>query len=123
MKEYKNCPICNGEIKYREDIKDYNENDKLVDIFECLNCKTMFYGDGESDFLYKYFNANYNQNNKEKIVTIKMPYDDLGDTTCVFEDWLNNINYSKCITRENVARIYYRLVNIWGDNAKDDQKK
>lgn len=123
MKEYKNCPICNGEIKYREDIKDYNENDKLVDIFECLNCKTRFYGDGESDFLYKCFNANYNQNNQEKIVTIKMSYTDLTDVLGVFEDWIYNYNKSNITKRESVARMYYRLVNIWGDNAKDDQKK
>ncbi|MBU5669541.1 hypothetical protein KQI68_06770 [Peptoniphilus sp. MSJ-1] len=56
----------------------------------------------------------------EKIVTIKMSYDDLGDVLCVFEDWLNNINHSKTLSREDVARIYYRLTNIWGSNASKE---
>lgn len=57
---------------------------------------------------------------EEKIVTIKISYDDLGDIICVFEDWLNNINDSKCIAKEEVARIYYSLVNTWGKNAKKE---
>ncbi|MBU5669582.1 hypothetical protein KQI68_06985 [Peptoniphilus sp. MSJ-1] len=56
---------------------------------------------------------------EEKIVTIKMSYDDLGDIICVFEDWLNNINNSKCISREEVVKIYCGLVNTWGENAKN----
>ncbi|NMW84754.1 hypothetical protein HKO22_03215 [Peptoniphilus sp. AGMB00490] len=63
------------------------------------------------------------QNSQEKMVTIKLPYDDLTDVLIVFEDWIHNRSNKSIVKRENVARIYYRLVNIWGDNAKDDQKK
>lgn len=55
---------------------------------------------------------------EEKIVTIKMPYDDLNDTLCVFEDWINDHNNYNEYTRTNVVRVYCSLVNIWGDNAK-----
>lgn len=60
---------------------------------------------------------------EEKIVTIKMPYGDLNDTICVFEDWLNDRNNCDEQTRANVARIYFRLMNIWGDNASNGKEK
>lgn len=60
---------------------------------------------------------------EEKIVTIKMPYDDLNDTICVLKDWLNDRNNCDKQTRTNVARIYCRLVNILGRTLINDQEK
>lgn len=60
---------------------------------------------------------------EEKIVTIKMPYDDLNDTLCVFEDWINDKNNCNEQTRANVARIFCRLANIWSENASNGKEK
>lgn len=60
---------------------------------------------------------------EEKIITIKMPYDDLNDTLCVFEDWLNDRNNNNEQTRTNVARIYFRLGIIWSENARNDKEE
>lgn len=55
-KKYNNCPICGGKIKYRDDLKEYDSNDNLADIFECQKCKTVFTSSSNSDLLYSYFN-------------------------------------------------------------------
>lgn len=60
---------------------------------------------------------------EEKIVTIKMPYDDLNDTLCVFEDWINDKNNCNEQIRANVARIFCRLANIWSENASNGKEK
>lgn len=117
MERYKPCPICGGNMDFRQEPSDNNDNDEMIDIFECQDCKTTFSSDGNSDVLYSYF---YKGTPEEKIVTIKMPYSDLNNTICVFEDWLNDRNNYNEQTRTNVARIYYRLVNIWGENAFHD---
>lgn len=53
--KYQPCPICNGEIEFKSNIQKYNDNDELLDVFHCKNCKTTFESDGLSDILYLYF--------------------------------------------------------------------
>lgn len=53
--EYQPCPICGGEIEFKSDIQKHSDNDELLDIFQCKNCKTTFESDGLSDILYLYF--------------------------------------------------------------------
>lgn len=55
MERYKNCPICEGNVEFRQEPSDNNDNDEMIDIFECQDCKTTFLSDGNSDLLYHYF--------------------------------------------------------------------
>lgn len=54
---------------------------------------------------------------EDKIVIIEMPYKDLTDILTVLEEWINDIKDSQDISRDRVIRLYYNLVNIWGENA------
>lgn len=47
-----------------------------------------------------------------KKVTFTMPYDDLGKVLNIMEDWLKNND-----DKTDEKRVYYSLVNVWGDNA------
>lgn len=115
MERYKYCPICGGNMDFRQEPSDNNDNDEMIDVFECQDCKTTFASDGNSDVLYRYF---YNGQQEEKAVTLTMPYKDLTDILTVLEEWINDIKDSQDISRDRVIRLYYNLVNIWGDNAK-----
>lgn len=53
--QYQPCPICGGKIEFKSDIQKHNDNDELLDTFQCKNCKTTFESDGLSDILYLYF--------------------------------------------------------------------
>ena len=55
MERYKPCPICGGNVEFRQEPSDNNDNDEMIDIFECQDCKTTFFSDGNSDLLYIYF--------------------------------------------------------------------
>lgn len=116
MNRYKNCPICGGNVDFRQESSDNNDNDEMIDVFECQDCKTTFSNDGNSDVLYGYF---YNGTPKEKEITMTMPYRDLTYMLSVFEDWLNDTRYPKDISKQDVARIYYNLVDVWGGNASN----
>lgn len=55
MERYKPCPICGGNVELRQEPSDNNDNDEMIDVFECQDCKTTFVSDGNSDLLYIYF--------------------------------------------------------------------
>lgn len=116
MERYKPCPICGGNMDFRQEPSNNNDNDEMIDVFECQDCKTTFSSDGNSDLLYHYFK----QNLDTKKVTLTMPYKDLTDILTVLEEWINNIRDSQDISRDRVIRLYCGLVNIWGDNASND---
>lgn len=54
MERYKPCPICGGNVDFRQEPSDNNDNDEMIDVFECQDCKTTFYSDGNSDLVYIY---------------------------------------------------------------------
>lgn len=116
MNRYKPCPICGGNMDFRQEPSKNNDNDEMIDVFECQFCKTTFSSDGNSDLLYNYF---YNGTQEDKKITVIMSYKDLTYTLVVFEDWLKDTRYPKDISKKIVERIYYSLVNIWGDNASN----
>lgn len=109
MSRYKPCPICGGNMDFRQEVAPHNDNDEMIDVFECQDCKTTFSSDGNSDVLYKYF---YNDTQEKQEITITMSYKDLNCTLEVLEDWLNDKTHRKDDSRRNVARIYYGLVNV-----------
>lgn len=116
MNRYKPCPICGGNMDYRQESNPNNDNDEMMDVFECQDCKTTFASDGNSDVLYDYF---YNGEPEDQEVTIKMPYKDLTDILTVLEEWINDIRDSKDMPRDRAIRLYYNLVHTWGDNANN----
>lgn len=114
MERYKPCPICGGNMDFRQEPSDNNDNDEMIDVFECQDCKTTLYSDGNSDLLYDYF---YNGEPEDQEVTIKMPYKDLTNILIVLGEWMNDIKDSEDISPKKVNELYYNLFNVWGENA------
>lgn len=115
MNRYKNCPICGGNVDFRQESSDNNDNDEMIDVFECQDCKTTFSSDGNSDALYRYF---YNVEPEDQEITIKMTYGDLNYTLSVFEDWIDDHDDYNEHIRAKIIKIFHTLTNIW-DNEKN----
>lgn len=116
MNRYKPCPICGGNMDYRQEVVQHNDNDKLIDVFERQFCKTTFSNNSKSDLLYNYF---YNDTQEDKKIIMAMSYNELNYTLHVFEDWLKDTRFPKDISKKSVMRIYQNLVNIWGGNTSN----
>lgn len=54
---------------------------------------------------------------EDKIVTIEMPYKDLQDLLIVVGEWMNDIRHSEDISWDKVNELYFKLFNVWGENA------
>lgn len=114
MERYKYCPICGGNMDFRQEPSDNNDNDEMIDVFECQDCKTTFVSDGNSDVLYRYF---YNGQQEDQEVTIQMSYKDLTNILIVLGEWMNEIRHSEDISWDKVNELYSKLFNVWGENA------
>lgn len=43
MSRYKPCPICGGNMDFRQEVAPHNDNDEMIDVFECQDCKATFF--------------------------------------------------------------------------------